>query len=55
MYDRIVDECVFISRASEGTVTTEWVMNQPVSVRERFVKMFNEELQERKSRMESKK
>ena len=55
MYDRIVDESVFIARASEGAISTEWVMSQPISIRERYVKMFNEELQERKRNMESNK
>lgn len=55
MYDRIVDESVFIARASEGAISTEWVMSQPVSTRERYVKMFTEELQERKRKMESSK
>ena len=52
MYDRIVDESVFIARASEGAISTEWVMSQPVSTRERYVKMFTEELQERKRKIE---
>ena len=54
MYDRILDEVVFVSRASEGAVSMEWIMEQPVHVRERFVKSFSEELAERKRKLNSK-
>lgn len=55
MYESIVDEAVFIARASEGAISTDWVMNQPISIRKKYVDSFTEELKERKQRMESKK
>lgn len=48
MYESIVDEAVFISRASEGALNTEWLMNQPIFVRKKYVKSFKKELEERK-------
>ena len=35
MYENIVDETLFIARASEGAVSAEWVMNQPIFVRKK--------------------
>ena len=37
MYQSIIDECVFVSRASEGAIDTNWIMNQPISVRKKYV------------------
>lgn len=54
MYESIVDEAVFIARASEGAISTDWVMTQPISIRKKYVDSFTEELKERKQRMESK-
>ena len=31
--DNILDEAMFISRASEGAVSIDWVMSQPIYVR----------------------
>lgn len=53
MYDSIIDESMFIARASEGAVSMEWVMEQPISVRKRYVNIFNEELKERKAKMDA--
>lgn len=47
MYERIVDETLFIARASEGSVSAEWVMNQPIFIRQKYVESFTKELQER--------
>ena len=51
-YERILDETLFISRASEGAVSAEWVMNQPIFVREKYVKSFEKELKERQQALE---
>lgn len=51
-YERIIDETLFISRASEGAVSAEWVMNQPIFVREKYVKTFEKELKERQQQLE---
>lgn len=52
MYENIIDEAVFISRASEGAVSSEWVLAQPVFIRKKFVKSFEKELKERKAALE---
>lgn len=51
-YERIVDETLFISRASEGAVSAEWVMQQPIFIREKYVKSFEKELKERQQQLE---
>lgn len=55
MYEAIIDESMFIARASEGAVSMDWVMNQPVSIRKKYVESFTKELKERKAKMEAKK
>lgn len=47
LYESIIDEGVFIARASEGAITAEWVMAQPIFIRKKYVKQFTEELKER--------
>lgn len=55
MYESIVDETLFISRASEGAVSAEWVMEQPIFIRKKYVETFTKELQEREKRLNDKK
>lgn len=55
MYENIVDETLFISRASEGAVSAEWVMQQPVFIRKKYVKAFTKELQEREASLKARK
>lgn len=50
-YERIIDETLFISRASEGAVSAEWVMQQPIFVREKYVTSFEKELKERQEQL----
>lgn len=47
MYENIVDETLFVSRASEGSVSAEWLMTQPIFIRKKYVDVFNDELKER--------
>ena len=54
MYENIVDETLFISRASEGAVSAEWVMEQPIFIRKKYVESFTKELKEREQRLNSK-
>lgn len=49
MYENIIDETLFISRASEGAVSAEWVMDQPIFIRKKYVKSFTKELKEREA------
>jgi len=53
MYETIVDESVFISRASEGAISTDWIMGQPVFIRKKYVDQFMKELKERQQKMQS--
>lgn len=53
MYENIIDETLFISRASEGAVSAEWVMNQPIFIRKKYVDMFQKELQDREKKLKS--
>ena len=51
-YERIVDETLFIARASEGAVSAEWVMEQPIFVRNKYVESFDKELKERQAQLD---
>lgn len=51
MYENIIDETLFISRASEGAVSSEWLMDQPIFVRKKYVESFEKELREREKRL----
>ena len=55
MYENIVDEALFISRASEGSVSTEWIMSQPIFIRKKYADFFYKELKDREKSMNSKK
>ncbi len=54
MYEQIVDETLFIARASEGAVSADWVMNQPIFIRKKYVESFSKELKEREQRLNKK-
>lgn len=47
MYENIIDETLFIARASEGAVSAEWIMDQPIFIRKKYVDSFTKELKER--------
>lgn len=49
-----MDETLFIARASEGAVTAEWLMEQPIFIRKKYVKSFEKELKEREARLNNK-
>ena len=51
LYENIIDEALFISRASEGAVSAEWIMNQPIFIRKKYVESFTNELKERERRL----
>ena len=50
-YENIIDEALFISRATEGAVSVEWVMDQPISIRKKYVKDLEKELREREEKI----
>ena len=47
LYENIIDETLFISRASESAVSAEWLMDQPIFIRKKYVEAFTKELKER--------
>ena len=55
LYENIVDEAMFISRGSEGAVSLEWIMEQPIFIRKKYVKRMEEEIEERKRLMAERK
>lgn len=54
LYENVIDETLFISRASEGAVSAEWVMDEPIFIRKKYVDSFSKELKERQKAMKSK-
>lgn len=44
---------MFIARASEGAVSMEWILTQPIAIRKKYVEQFTEELKERQKRMQN--
>lgn len=55
LYENIIDEALFISRASEGAVSAEWIMDQPIFIRKKYAEFFHNELKERERKLKSKK
>ena len=55
LYESIIDEALFVSRASEGAVSAEWLMGQPIFIRKKYVESFTKELQERQRALNTKK
>lgn len=53
MYENILDEALFISRASESAVSADLVMTQPVFVRKKYVESFTQELKEREKSLKN--
>ena len=51
MYENIIDETLFISRASEGAVSAEWLMDQPIFVRKKYEESFEKQHREREKRL----
>lgn len=46
---------MFISRASEGAVSLQWVMDQPIFIRKKYLDSFTKEVKDRKDEMEHRK
>jgi hypothetical protein len=55
LYENIMDEAMFISRASEGSVSLEWIMEQPIFIRKKYLEQFQKEVKERQDRINNKK
>lgn len=54
LYENIIDEAMFISRASEGAVSLEWIMDQPIFIRKKYVESFTKEMKEREKKLKNK-
>ena len=54
IYENILDETMFVARASEGAVSAEWLMEQPIFVRKKYVESFTKELKDREARLKKK-
>ncbi len=48
LYENIVDEAMYVARGSEGAVSLEWLMDQPIFIRKRYLTQMKEEIAERK-------
>ena len=55
LYENIIDEAMFISRAFEGSVSLEWIMDQPIFIRKKYVESFTKEMKEREKKLKNKK
>lgn len=52
LYEQIVDESLFIARASEGAISVEWIMSQPIFIRKKYVDAFKKEIDTRNKELE---
>lgn len=41
---------MFIARASEGSVSMEWVMQAPIFIRKKYFKQFEKEVKDRQDK-----
>lgn len=53
-YERIIDETLYVARASEGAISAEWVMEQPIFIRAKYVEELDKEMQERQKLLNKK-
>ena len=54
-YEKIIDETLYIARASEGAISADWVMEQPIFIRTKYVEQLDKEMKERQKQIEGKK
>jgi hypothetical protein len=54
-YERIIEETTYIARASEGVISAEWIMQQPIFVRTKYVDELDNEMKERQKDLNKKK
>ena len=53
LYENIVDEAMYIARGSEGAVTLDWLMQQPIFIRKRYLEQMKDEVKERKKLLDN--
>lgn len=54
-YERIVEETVYITRVSEGAISADWIMEQPIFVRAKYVEELDKEMKERQEHLNKQK
>lgn len=54
-YERIIDETLYVARASEGSISADWVMEQPIFIRAKYVEQLDKEMQERQKQIDKNK
>lgn len=52
LYENIIDEAMYVARGSEGAVSLEWLMDQPIFIRKRYFEQMKDEVAERKKVMD---
>lgn len=55
LYENIVDEAMYVARGSEGAVSLEWIMEQPVFIRKKYLDQMKDEVAERRKLIENRK
>ena len=50
-YERIIEETTYIARASEGAISADWVMDQPIFIRTKYVEELDKEMKERQKEL----
>jgi hypothetical protein len=53
-YERIIEEVLYIARASEGSISADWVMQQPIFIRTKYVEQLDKEMKERQKNLDKK-
>ena len=53
-YERIIDETLYVARASEGAISADWVMEQPIFIRTKYVEELDKEMKERQNQLNKK-
>lgn len=53
-YERIIDETLYVARASEGAISADWVMEQPIFIRTKYVDQLDKEMKERQKQLNKK-
>ena len=53
-YERIIEETLYVARASEGAISADWVMEQPIFIRTKYVEQLDKEMQERQKQLNKK-
>ena len=55
LYENILDEAMYIARGSEGSVSLDWVMTQPIFIRKKYFQEMKDEIAERKKMIDDRK